>query len=155
DRPVRQPRGLPAAEVGFDVAAARGATSVPAASGAARVAAAIATRRTDRGIGSAIAERISSEHAIVKVVVGVRPERVIRIGIEGGVDEVVVGVWPEQRADPADHDREGGMASPLWIEKSALEGRARKRARAGIAGGSQVGESLVAQHTAGEGAGVA
>src|SRR5262249_30871272 len=47
------------------------------------------------------------------------------------------------------------IALPLWIEEPALEGRARERARAGIAGGSQVGESLVAQHTAGEGAGVA
>src|SRR5262249_44393815 len=61
DGPVRQPGGLPAAEVGFDVpGAASGAASVAPASGAASsVAAAIATGRTDRGIGPAIAERVS------------------------------------------------------------------------------------------------
>src|SRR5262249_39384406 len=157
DRPVRQPRGLPATEVGFDVpGAASGAASVATASGAAScVAAAIAAGRTDRGIGPAIAERVSAEHAVVKVVVGVRPERVIRVWVEGVIDEIVVGVWPEQRADPADHNREGGVAPPLWVEEPALEGRVRQRARAGIAGGSKVGKSLVAQHAAGEGAWVA
>src|SRR5262249_43351809 len=133
-----------------------GAASVAPGRGAASsVAAATPTRRTDRGIGPAIAERVSAEHAVVKVVVGVRPERVIRVRIEGIIDEIIVGVWPEQRADPADHDREGGVAPPLWVEEPALEGRVRQRARAGIAGGSQVGKSLVAQHAAGKGAWVA
>src|SRR5262249_51407913 len=49
----------------------------------------------------------------------------------------------------------GGMAPPLWVEEPALEGRTREHARAGIAGGSEAGKSLVAQHTAGEGARVA
>src|SRR5262249_9319634 len=104
----------------------------------------------DRGIGVAIAERVSAEYALVDVVVGVGPERVIRVGIEGVIDEVVVGVRPEQRAYPPDHDRVRKMASPLRIEEPALEGRARDRAHARVAGGSPVGKGLVAQHAAGE-----
>ena len=42
------------------------------------------------------------------------------------------------------------MAPPLRVEKPALEGRARERARAGIARSRQVGKSPVAQHAAGE-----
>src|SRR5262249_48439592 len=42
------------------------------------------------------------------------------------------------------------MASPLRIEEPALEGRARDRAHAWVAGGSPVGKGLVAQHAAGE-----
>src|SRR5262249_22464311 len=86
---------------GSGVWAAGGASSVAAAS----VAATIAARRSDRGIGVAIAERVSAEYALVDVVVGVGPERVIRVGIEGVIDEVVVGIRPEQRAYPPDHDR--------------------------------------------------
>src|SRR5262249_14575755 len=151
DRPVGQAGGLPAAEVGFDASAAGGASSVAAAS----VAATIAARRVDRGIGAAIAERVSAEYALVDVVVGVGPERVIRVGIEGVIDEVVVGVRPEQRADPADHDWVRKMAPPLRIEEPALEGRARERANARVAGGSPGGDGLVVQHAARGGAGVA
>src|SRR5262245_6232501 len=146
DRPIGQPDGLSAAEIGFDAPAPRGAAESvsPAAVTAARAA------RAGRRIGAVIAERVGAEHAVVEVVVRVRPERVIGVGIEGVVDEVVVGVRPEQRADPADHDRAAEMAPPLRVEEAALEGRARKRARAGIARRSQVGEALVAQHAAGE-----
>src|SRR5262249_42390859 len=49
-----------------------------------------------------------------------------------------------------DHDRVRKMASPLRIEEPALEGRARDRAHAWVAGGSPVGKGLVAQHAAGE-----
>src|SRR5262249_17901247 len=101
DRPVGQAGGLPAAEVGLDASAAGGAPSVATAS----IAATIAARRFGRGIGVAIAERVSAEYALVDVVVGVGPERVIRVGIEGVIDEVVVGIRPEQRAYPPDHDR--------------------------------------------------
>src|SRR5262249_39016154 len=156
DRPVGQAGGLPAAEVGFDASAAGGASSVATASVAtASVAATIAARRFDRGIGASIAERVSAEYALVDVVVGVGPERVIRVGIEGVIDEVVVGVRPEQRAYPPDHDRVRKMASPLRIEEPTLEGRARDRAHAWVAGGSPVGKGLVAQHAAREGAWVA
>src|SRR5262249_42697129 len=150
DRPVGQAGGLPAAEVGFDASAAGRAPSVATPS----VAATIAARR-DHGIGVAIAERVSAKYALVDVVVGVGPERVIRVGIEGVIDEVVVGVRPEQWAYPPDHDRVRKMASPLRIEEPALEGRARDRAHAWVAGGSPVGKGLVAQHAAREGAWVA
>src|SRR5262249_60892096 len=46
-------------------------------------------------------------------------------------------------------------APPLRVEEPALERRVCKRARAGIAGGGETGEALVAQDTAGEGARVA
>src|SRR5262249_11875090 len=156
DRPVGQAGGLPAAEVGFDASAAGGASSVATASVAtASVAATIAARRSDRGIGVAITERVSAEYALIDVVVGVGPEHVIRVGIEGVIDEVVVGVRPEQRAYPPDHDRVRKVAPPLRIEEPALEGRAGERAHARVAGGSPVGKGLVAQHAAGEGAWVA
>src|SRR5262249_24333885 len=56
---------------------------------------------------------------------------------------------------PADHDRMRKMAPPLRTEKPALEGRAGERAHPRVAGGSEVGKGLVAQHAAGEGARVA
>src|SRR5262249_48229195 len=101
-----------------------------------------------------IAVRVGAEHAVVEVVVGIGPERVIRIRIEGVVDEVVVGVRPEQRADKSDHDRKRAMPPPLRVEEAALERRVRQRARAGIAGGGHAGKTLVAQTAAGEGGGV-
>ena len=45
------------------------------------------------------------------------------------------------------------MPPPLRVEEAALERRAREDARAGVASGGQVGKALVAQHSAGEGAG--
>src|SRR5262249_34408339 len=159
DWPIRQPCGLPAAEVGFDTAAGRGAsrnrprpTGTAARVIAASVSAAVAARRLDRRVGAAIAVRVGAEHAVVEVVVGIGPERVIRIRIEGVVDEVVVGVRPEQRADKSDHDRKRAMPPPLRVEEAALERRVRQRARAGIAGGGHARKTLVAQNAAGEGA---
>jgi hypothetical protein len=52
-------------------------------------------------------------------------------------------------------DRARKMPPPMRVEEAALEGRARECARARIAGGSQVGESLIAQHAAGKSARVA
>src|SRR6266480_4697228 len=158
DRPIRQPGGLTAAQVGFHASAgcegsaARAAAIIAAATVIAAVIGAVSVRRSDRGIGAAIARRIGAEHAVVEVIVGIGPERVIRIRIEGVVHEVVIGVRPEQRADEPDHDRAGKTAPPLRIEEAALEGRRCKRARAGVAGRGQAGKSLVAQHAAGEGA---
>src|SRR5262249_20439349 len=159
DWPIRQPCGLPAAEVGFDTAAGRGAsrnrprpTGTAARVIAASASAAVAARRLDRRVGAAIAVRVGAEHAVVEVVVGIGPERVIRIRIEGVVDEVVVGVRPEQRADKSDHDRKRAMPPPLRVEEAALERRVRQRARAGIAGGGHARKTLVAQNAAGAGA---
>src|SRR5262249_47266183 len=66
DGPARPPGGSPAEGAGFVVRGpAGGAASVAPARGAASsVPAATATRRTDRGIGPAIAERVSAEHAV-------------------------------------------------------------------------------------------
>src|SRR5215813_11653295 len=137
DRPIRQPGGLAAAKVGADAAAAGNAPNSGAAATltAASVTAVIAVRRSDRGVGATVALGVGPEHAVVEIVVGVRPEGVIRIRVERVVDEVVVGVRPEQRANPADDDRERTMPSPLRVEEPALERRARQGARVGIAGG--------------------
>src|SRR5262249_12807353 len=132
DRPVRQPGGLAAAEVGADAAAAGGAPTAIASGGAPTT---IALRRSHRGIGAAVAPPVGAEHAVVEIVVGVGPEGVIRIGVERVVDEVVVGVRPEQRADPTEDDRVGKAAPPLRVEEAALERRARQYARVGIARG--------------------
>src|SRR6266704_4933275 len=111
DRPIGEPGGLPAAEVGFDASAAGGASSIATPSVAIpSIATTIAARRSDRGIGAAITECVSAEHAVVEVIVRIGPERVICIGVERVIDEVVVGVGPEKWADPADHDRVGKMA---------------------------------------------
>src|SRR5262249_50557687 len=155
DRPVRQTGGLSAAEIGFDASSTSGAASVSTASGAPPSVATRVPPPSDRGLRAATAQPVSAEHAVVEVIVGVGPKRVIRIWIESVIDEIGVGVRPKQRADPADHDRVRKMPTPLRVEDAALKRRARERARAGIAGGNQVGKSLVAQHTAGEGAGVA
>src|SRR5262249_41521192 len=138
DRPVRQPGGLSAAEVGADAAAARGAPTAIASCGAPTTMAsggaptAIALGRSDRGVGATVALGVGAEHAVVEIVVRVGPEGVIGIGVERVVDEVVVGVRPEQRANPADDDWERTMPSPLGIEEPALERRACQGARAGI-----------------------
>src|SRR5262249_38598263 len=137
DRPIRQPGGLAAAKVGADAAAAGNAPNSGAAATltAASITAVIAVRRSDRGIGATAALRGGAELAGVEIVVGVGQEGVIRIRVERVVAEVVVGVRPEQRANPADDDRERTMPSPLRVEEPALERRARQGARAGIAGG--------------------
>ena len=150
DRPVRQPGGLAAAEVGADAAAAGGAPTAVASGGAPTT---IALGRSDRGVGAAVARRVGAEHAVVEIVVGVGPEGVIRIGVERVVDEVVVGVRPEQRADPTEDDRVSKAAPPLRVEEAALERRARQYARVGIARSGEVGKSLVAEHAAREGVG--
>ena len=81
----------------------------------------------DRGVGAAITLRIAAECALVEVVVGVRPERVVRMGVEGVIDEVIVGIWPEHGSDPADDDRPRPMPLPSRIEESPLECRTCQR----------------------------
>src|SRR5262249_61359229 len=55
DRPIGQPCGLAAAEVGFDASAAGGASSIATPS-IPSIATIIAARRSDRGIGAVITE---------------------------------------------------------------------------------------------------
>src|SRR5262245_26840979 len=133
--------------VGFDASATGGASSIATPSVASPSRATPTTAlRSDRGIGAAITECVSAEHAVVEVIVRIGPERVIGIGVERVIDEVIVGVGPEQWADPADYDRVGKMAPPLRVEEPALERRVRERARTGIAG--ILGKGLIAQDAA-------
>src|SRR5205807_10362260 len=61
--------------------------------------------------------------------------------------------FPTRRSsDLADDDGVGKAPPPLRVEEPALESRAREGARAGIARGGEIGEALVAQRAAGEGA---
>src|SRR5262249_56730831 len=72
DRPIGQPCGLAAAEVRFDASAARRASSLATPSVAiSSIATTIAA--SDRGIGAAITECVSAEHAVVEVIVRIGP----------------------------------------------------------------------------------
>ncbi len=164
DRPVGQAGGLAGADLRHRAGAAAGRTARrgPRTGAGARTGPHATTTTTAAdiravagrclGVGRT-ADAVGAEEAVIDVVVGVRPERVVGIRPVGVVDEVVIGIRPEHRAEPAD-DVDVAMVPVMPVAPVAVaeavgiasaERRLRQRTRRRRACRA-LGQRAVAQH---------